>query len=69
MKLNGASLTGDQVPKMRPPASEGARPEFYFPEGQFPEQVDWEGQRLQIDAASAAGVKKVVLISSMVRPS
>lgn len=28
-------------------------------------QVDWEGQKAQIDAAREAGVRKVVLISSM----
>jgi nucleoside-diphosphate-sugar epimerase len=28
-------------------------------------QVDWLGQKAQIDAARGAGVKKVVLISSM----
>lgn len=28
-------------------------------------QIDWLGQKLQIDAAKAAGVKLVVLISSM----
>jgi nucleoside-diphosphate-sugar epimerase len=28
-------------------------------------QVDYEGQKLQIDAAKAAGVKHVVLVSSM----
>jgi nucleoside-diphosphate-sugar epimerase len=28
-------------------------------------QVDWLGQKVQIDAAKAAGVKQVVLVSSM----
>lgn len=28
-------------------------------------QVDWLGQKLQIDAAKTAGVKQVILISSM----
>jgi uncharacterized protein YbjT (DUF2867 family) len=27
--------------------------------------VDWEGQKVQIDAAKAAGVRKIVLVSSM----
>ena len=31
----------------------------------MPEQIDWEGQKAQIDAAQAAGVKQVVIISSM----
>lgn len=29
------------------------------------EQIDWVGQKLQIDAAKAAGVKQVILVSSM----
>jgi hypothetical protein len=28
-------------------------------------QIDWLGQKVQIDAAKAAGVKQVVLVSSM----
>ncbi|KZV53398.1 hypothetical protein F511_10184 [Dorcoceras hygrometricum] len=55
------------VPKMKPgfdPAV-GGRPEFYFDDGAFPEQVDWIGQKNQIDAAIAAGVKYVVLVGSM----
>ncbi|CAH1418712.1 unnamed protein product [Lactuca virosa] len=43
----------------------GGRPEFYFEEGSNPEQVDWEGQKNQIDAAKAAGVKQIVLVGSM----
>lgn len=55
------------VPKMKPgfDPSKGGRPEFYFEEGSYPEQVDWEGQKNQIDAAKAAGVKHVVLVGSM----
>lgn len=55
------------VPKMKPgfdPAT-GGRPEFYFEDGAFPEQVDWFGQKNQIDAAKAVGVKQIVLVGSM----
>ncbi|KAI5021079.1 hypothetical protein ZWY2020_054489 [Hordeum vulgare] len=40
------------VPKMKPgfDPSKGGRPEFYFEEGSDPEQVDWIGQKNQIDA-------------------
>jgi nucleoside-diphosphate-sugar epimerase len=31
----------------------------------MPEQVDWIGQKVQIDAAKAAGIKQVILVSSM----
>ncbi|KAF5750933.1 hypothetical protein HS088_TW03G01273 [Tripterygium wilfordii] len=55
------------VPKMKPDfdPSKGGRPEFYFEDGAFPEQVDWIGQKNQIDAAKAAGVKQIVLVGSM----
>lgn len=41
------------------------RPDFYYAEGQTPEYVDWVGQRNQVEAAKAAGVKHIVLVSSM----
>lgn len=55
------------VPKMKPgfDPSKGERPEFYFEEGSYPEQVDWIGQKNQIDAAKAVGVKQIVLVGSM----
>lgn len=55
------------IPKMKPgfDPTKGGRPEFYFDEGAFPEQVDWIGQKNQIDAAKAAGVKQIVLVGSM----
>uniref|UniRef100_A0A1J3G8L4 Uncharacterized protein, chloroplastic n=1 Tax=Noccaea caerulescens TaxID=107243 RepID=A0A1J3G8L4_NOCCA len=55
------------VPQMKPgfDPSKGGRPEFYFEEGAYPEQVDWIGQKNQIDAAKAAGVKQIVLVGSM----
>ncbi|OVA16529.1 hypothetical protein BVC80_399g44 [Macleaya cordata] len=55
------------VPKMKPgfDPTKGGRPEFYFEEGAYPEQVDWIGQKNQIDAAKAAGVKQIVLVGSM----
>eukprot|EP00976_Prorocentrum_cordatum_P107033 1194573-Prorocentrum_minimum.AAC.10 len=42
-----------------------ARPDFYFDKENMPEQVDWLGQKLQIDAAKAAGVKHVILLGSI----
>ncbi|KAF6137817.1 hypothetical protein GIB67_040525 [Kingdonia uniflora] len=55
------------VPKMKPgfDPSKGGRPEFYFEDGAYPEQVDWIGQKNQIDAAKALGVKQIVLVGSM----
>lgn len=44
---------------------QGTKPSFYFPEGQTPKDVDWLGQKAQIDAAKAAGIEHVVLIGSM----
>ncbi|CAJ2670376.1 unnamed protein product [Trifolium pratense] len=55
------------VPLMKPgfDPTAGKRPEFYFDDGAYPEQVDWIGQKNQIDAAKAAGVKQIVLVGSM----
>lgn len=64
------------VPKIKPlslipvilakiTGKEGVRPQFTFKEDQMPEQIDWIGQKLQIDAAKRAGVRKVVLVGSM----
>ncbi|KAL7095601.1 hypothetical protein ACP275_10G034500 [Erythranthe tilingii] len=55
------------VPKMKPgfDPAKGGRPEFYFEDGANPEQVDWIGQKNQIDAAKAAGVKQIVVVGSM----
>ena len=53
------------VPKMVTPPSEGQRPEFEFAPQGLPEEVDWLGQKNQIDAAKQAGVKHIVLVGSM----
>jgi NAD(P)-dependent dehydrogenase (short-subunit alcohol dehydrogenase family) len=44
---------------------EGVRPKFTFKKDQMPEQIDWLGQKLQIDIAKKAGVEKCVLVGSM----
>jgi uncharacterized protein YbjT (DUF2867 family) len=48
--------TGDKTPE--------GRPVFGFPNGK-PEQVDWIGQKNQIDAAKNAGASHVIICSSM----
>ncbi len=53
------------APVMKAPPAEGQRPEFDYPPGQFPEDVDYRGQLHQIDAAKAAGVQQIVLVGSM----
>ncbi|KAK9830602.1 hypothetical protein WJX81_003718 [Elliptochloris bilobata] len=47
-----------------PPGPDG-RPVFGFKAGQAPREVDWEGQRRQMDTAFECGVQHVVLVSSM----
>jgi len=44
---------------------EGVRPKFTFKENQMPEQIDWIGQKMQVDVAKQANVNKVVVIGSM----
>lgn len=53
------------VPKMKAPPKPGERPEFEFESGGTPEEVDYQGQLNQIDAAKAAGVEHIVLVGSM----
>jgi uncharacterized protein YbjT (DUF2867 family) len=53
------------VPKMVAPLTQGQRPEFEFAPGGLPKEVDWQGQKNQIDAAKQAGVKHIVLVGSM----
>jgi len=43
----------------------GVMPDFAWKEGQYPEKVDWLGQKAQVDAAKAAGIKRVVVVGSM----
>ncbi|NJL55567.1 SDR family oxidoreductase [bacterium] len=53
------------IPQMKAPPEPGQRPEFVYPDGGTPEQVDYHGQVNQIDAAKAAGVQHIVLVGSM----
>lgn len=53
------------IPQIKAPPAEGQRPEFTFPEGEMPEQIDYEGQLNQIEAAKRVGVKQIVLVGSM----
>ncbi|MGK7949354.1 MAG: SDR family oxidoreductase [Xenococcaceae cyanobacterium] len=53
------------VPQMKAPPQPGQRPEFDFAPGEFPEEIDWLGQKNQIDAAKKAQVKQIVLVGSM----
>ncbi|PZD73872.1 NAD(P)H azoreductase [Acaryochloris thomasi RCC1774] len=53
------------APVMKAPPEPGQRPEFDYPPGQFPEDIDYQGQLNQIDAAKAAGVEHIVLVGSM----
>lgn len=53
------------MPKMRRGVNPSDPPEWYYEPGEEPEQIDWEGQRSQIDAAVKLGYKHIVLVSSM----
>ncbi|MGA1603170.1 MAG: SDR family oxidoreductase [Prochlorothrix sp.] len=61
----GLIILSSSVPQVKTPPQPGQRPEFFFPDGETPEMVDYEGQCHQIEAAKAAGVTHVVLVSSM----
>lgn len=53
------------VPQMKPPSQPGQPPEFTFAPGEMPEQIDYQGQINQINAAKRAGVQQIVLVGSM----
>jgi len=53
------------VPIMKAPPQPGERPIFEYAPGGMPEEVDYLGQKNQIDAAIAAGVDHIVLVGSM----
>jgi uncharacterized protein YbjT (DUF2867 family) len=53
------------TPVMQAPPSPGQPPEFTYPEGEWPEQVDYQGQVNQIEAAKVAGVRHIVLVGSL----
>lgn len=61
----GLIILSSSIPQPKAPPQAGQRPEFCFPDGEMPEQIDYEGQVNQIEAAKAAGVSQVVLVSSM----
>lgn len=65
--IDALVIVTSAVPKMKPgfDPSKGGRPEFYFEDGGFPEQVDWLGQKNQIDAAKAVRAKQIILVGSM----
>ena len=62
-KLDFWSLPGVVFGKMM--GNKDAKPRFSFPAGAAPRDIDYEGTRVQIAAAKAAGVSHVVLLSSM----
>ncbi|MBL1208538.1 SDR family oxidoreductase [Geminocystis sp. GBBB08] len=62
---NGLIILTSAVPKMIAPPQEGKPPEFDFEENGKPEEVDWLGQKNQIDAAKNAGIEHIILVGSM----
>ena len=52
-------------PKMVAPPQSGERPQFEYAADGMPEQVDYQGQKNQIDAAIASGVNRIVVVGSM----
>ena len=53
------------IPVMKAPPEPGQPPEFSYAEGEWPEQVDYQGQVNQIEAARAAGVNHILLMGSL----
>lgn len=57
-------LTSAQ-PQVTPPTAPGSPPGCTFESGGTPEEVDYQGQINQIDAAKATGVQHIILVGSM----
>ncbi len=53
------------IPKLKGTPKPGEPPEFEFESGGMPEEVDYYGQKNQIDAALQAGIEHIVLVGSM----
>lgn len=61
----GLVILTSASPKMVAPPQPGERPQFEYESDGTPEIVDYQGQKNQIDAAIALGVKHIVLVGSM----
>ncbi|MEL4894657.1 SDR family oxidoreductase [Crocosphaera sp. Alani8] len=64
-RCNMLVILTSSVPQMKAPPQEGQRPEFEFENGGMPEEVDWIGQKNQIDLAKELGINHIVLVGSM----
>ena len=61
----GLVILTSAIPRPKGDTKPGERPELGFPMGEMPEQIDYYGQKNQIDAAKSAGVEHIVLVGSM----
>lgn len=53
------------IPKLKGTPQPGTPPEFEFAPGENPEEIDYQGQKHQIEIAKDAGVEHIVLVGSM----
>lgn len=59
------AIVTSAIPQIKGVPQPGQRPEFTFPSDEMPQDIDYQGQVNQIDAAKAAGVNHIVLVGSM----
>jgi uncharacterized protein YbjT (DUF2867 family) len=64
-KVDMGSLIGETALSAVSFGYSSAKPHYWFEAQAGPQQVDWEGQRNQVDAAKAADARHVVLLSTM----
>ena len=62
---NALVILTSAIPQMKGTPEPGERPEFYYADGESPEEIDYYGQINQIDAAKAAKINHIVLVGSM----
>ena len=53
------------IPKLKDTIQPNTPPEFEYASGESPEQIDYYGQKHQIDVAKESGVEHIVLVGSM----
>jgi len=64
-QVNSLSLAGVYALKVASLGLSEAQLSFDFAYGQTPNEIDWIGQKNQVDAAKASGASHVVLVSTM----
>lgn len=64
-QVNRLSQAGAMALKFASLGFSASQPSYDFPYGESPQEIDWVGQKNQVDVAKASGASHIVLVSSM----